>query len=143
MKDLAADRVHIVVAPDILVDELHRLDDLAREAELQMLEARQADAAAEIDDAALAHPDRFGKFGDRHADDLFGLRQDMVGDAPRAARHSAMSHSHSFERIFDRRPIVPRRFRRPARVIHFTQFSVRIRMSAPAGQRRLAEIAAI
>ena len=108
MEDLAADGVHVVGAVEILMNELDRLDDFLREAELHLLETGQSDAAAEIDDAALADFRGFGQFGDGHADDVARPLQDELGDSLGALGHVGLGDTDAAERIFDG-PVVHRR----------------------------------
>ncbi|MGF7050959.1 hypothetical protein GGC47_000119 [Bosea sp. OAE752] len=63
-EDLLDHRPGIVGAGEILVDELHRLHQVARQCDLNLLEAARAELAAERDHAALARLRPFGHFRD-------------------------------------------------------------------------------
>ncbi len=56
MEDLAADQFGVVVALQVLVDELDRPHHLLGQAELELLEAGQAEPLAEVDHAAFRGP---------------------------------------------------------------------------------------
>ena len=56
VEDFRRGRADVVVAGKILVDELHGLDQIARQRNLELLKTARADLLAEADDAAFAGP---------------------------------------------------------------------------------------
>ena len=101
MEDLLDDRCGIVVGKQVFVDELHGLDEIAGQGDLQLLEAAGAELLAEPDDAAFAGIGGFGHFGDRHMDDIGRTACNEIGNAARLGRkprqHRLQPCEHSFE----------------------------------------------
>ncbi|WP_248311137.1 hypothetical protein [Bosea sp. UNC402CLCol] len=87
-EDLLDHRPGVVRAGEILVDELHRLHEIARQCDLDLLEAARAELAAERDHAALARLRPFGHLRDRHGGQVIAtgpIHRANPCDGPRAS----------------------------------------------------------
>lgn len=80
-EDLLDHRPGVVGARQILVDELHRLHQIARQRDLDLLEAARTEQAAERDHAAFARFRPFGHLRHRHVHDLGRMGEEDVGNA--------------------------------------------------------------
>ena len=63
------------------MDELHRLDDLLRQGDLDLLEPGRAEVLAQANDAAFARSRSLGYLADRHVHDFARILRDEIGDA--------------------------------------------------------------
>src|SRR5690606_30968610 len=97
LEDLVDDSLDGVRLREILVDELHRLHELAGERDLDLLEAARTEHLAEADDAALAGAGTLGHLRHRHVDDVAGVIPDEIGDARRRRRQVRPQHRDAIE----------------------------------------------
>lgn len=85
-EDALADAREVVRFLKVFLDEANRLDQVARQQDLQVLKTSGADAAAQADNAALARAGLLREFGDRHADHVLSISLDIGGYPPRGRR---------------------------------------------------------
>lgn len=88
-KDAVAHLLDAVALVQILLDELHRLDQVARQQDLELLEAAGAEPPAYSHNTAFAGHGLLGELGNRHADQVGGVRLDMGGDVLRRRQQAA------------------------------------------------------
>ncbi|MCY1232728.1 hypothetical protein D9M72_452370 [compost metagenome] len=98
LEDLAHDRRAGVAGLEVFVDDLDPLHQFLRQQDLQLLEARRAQALAETDHAALARIGALGHFADRHMDHGLRIPGHEIGNAlpgrPQRVPHAVNAREH-------------------------------------------------
>lgn len=87
MKDLADHLCRRILRSQIFVDVLHRLHDLLRQRDFQLLKTRRAQQFAKTHHTAFAALGALGDFTDRHVDDICWMTDDEFADTLRGGAH--------------------------------------------------------